>query len=272
MTYGYTPSPISTFSPGFTAHRKTLGQLVRVSLGGIEGETQRPLYGPGGWYWLVQTITGWWETAPIETSTVRHPLGSGVLALSPQFGPRPISIGGRIIADRGGPGALEAALDDLGSIKHGVLVVDELQRGLCREADVRLTDMQVTRESNIRAAVTLSLQADDPRRYGSAVQELKNGSNTLLNPGNSPCFPTISLVGPHSALTITHPGGVYTFPALSTGQRRRIQGATRNVWAGDNRVFVGSGPYPLVEEGGARWTINGLGNGTATARRFEAWM
>ena len=272
MSFGFSSAPGGVQEYGFRFDPRLSRQAVRLEYAGLTGETFFPAFNRDGWLWGVNGVSGWWESAPVATRTVDAPRGDGVLAFARRFGARPISLAGFVVAEsRRVDGVLEEALDRLAASHAGTLVVDELRRGVSREADVRLTDMQVSRLDDFRATVTLSLQADDPLRYGTSVLDLTNGRNVLVNPGDAVAYPIIDLCGPHSAVTVTHDGGTYSFPALSSGQRRTIDCRHGDVWDGDARVFVGSGPWPRVGVGGAEWTITGLGSGTAKVRRFQAW-
>ena len=272
MSFGFSPTPGGVQEYGFRFDPRLSQQVVRLEYAGLTGETTFPAYNKDGWVWLVNRLVGWWESAPDSTKTVDAPWGDGSLAFARRFGARPISLSGFVVVQDGrADGVLEEALDRLAASHSGTLVVDELRRGVSREADVRLTDMRVSRLGGSAASVTLSLQADDPLRYGTSVLDLTNGRNVLVNPGDAVAFPIIDLRGPHSTVTVTHDGGEYSFPALSSGQRRTIDCRHGDVWAGDARVFVGSGPWPRVGVGGAEWQVAGLGSGSATVRRFQAW-
>ena len=271
MTYGWDTHSGSNGGPGFVAPvgeprlHVTLGDMPMTPDADYRGVPQ------AGVIWRVVSIDGWREPAESDTSTVRGPGGEGVLALSPRVGPRSIIIDSNVISAPSEPWRVQQMIERLSRQREVALHVNEAQAGFHRELDVRLLSVRTSWRTPFWATVTLSLQADDPLRYGSGVQDLKNGRNVLINPGDAVAYPIIELRGPHSALSITHDGGTYSFPALSSGQRRTIDCRHGDVWNGDSRVFVGSGPWPRVGVGGAEWTITGLGSGAASVRRFQAW-
>ena len=271
MTYGWDPHSGSNGGPGFAA---PVGEpRLHVTLGDIPMTPDADYRGvpQAGVMWRVVSIDGWREPAESDTSTVRGPGGEGVLALSPRVGPRSIIIDSNVISAPSEPWRVQQMIERLSRQREVALHVNEAQAGFHRELDVRLLSVRTSWRTPFWATVTLSLQADDPLRYGSAAQDLKNGRNVLLNPGDAMAYPIIDLRGPHSVVTVPHDGGTYSFPALASGQRRTIDCRHGDVWAGDARVFVGSGPWPRVGVGGAEWTITGLGSGTASVRRFQAW-
>ena len=271
MTYGWDPHSGSNGGPGFVAPvgeprlHVTLGDMPMTPDADYRGVPQ------AGVIWRVVSIDGWREPAESDTSTVRGPGGEGVLVLSPRVGPRSIIIDSNVISAPSEPWRVQQMIERLSRQREVALHVNEAQAGFHRELDVRLLSVRTSWRTPFWATVTLSLQADDPLRYGTAVQDLQNGRNVLLNPGDAMAYPIIDLRGPHSVVTVTHDGGTYSFPALASGQRRTIDCRHGDVWAGDARVFVGSGPWPRVGVGGAEWTITGLGSGTASVRRFQAW-
>lgn len=228
---------------------------------------------PGVWfpdYTIgVQTIGGWWEPAPDVTAEVDSPHGDGVISLYPRLGARSITLSGWIAAF--GETSLESALDKLTRARRGVLAVAERDSGVFREADVKVTRLEVTRVTPNWVRFTLSLQADDPLRYGSATQALKNGRNVLLNPGDTRAWPILEVKGPTSALTIVDSAGTFTLPAVPNGQSRIVDGRNGEVWNGNNRVFDATGLWPRVLVGGAEWTVSGIGSGSVLVRRFQAW-
>ena len=273
MSFGFSPAPGGVQEYGFRFDPRLSRQAVRLEYAGLTGETTFPAYNKDGWVWLVNRLVGWWESAPDSTKTVDAPWGDGSLAFARRFGARPISLSGFVVVQDGRTGGvLEEALDRLAASHSGTLVVDELRRGVSREVDVRLTDMQVSRLGGSAASVTLSLQADDPLRYGTSVLDLKNGRNVLLNPGDAVAFPRIVVLGPTNNFTITHAGGVFTLPNVPSTETWTVDGREGNVFDDfGNRVQVPYSPFPWVDRGGAEWQVAGLTSGLATVHRFEAW-
>ena len=273
MSYGFTHNDTPNLAHGWVPRdpdprlRVTLGEAQSALL----SERAVPLRGVT---WRVSGIEGWREPAEVATRTVDAPTGDGVLAMARRLGPRGIVISSNILAANGEGWRVSQMIEGLSRVHDGApLVVEEGQAGLTRECDVRVLTVRTTWKHSAWAEVTLSLQADDPLRYGVGEHVLKSGRNVLLNPGDAIAYPVIDLVGPHSALTITHDGGSFAFPALGSGTRRTVDCRSGDVFnASGGRLFTGfSGPWPRVNVGGAEWQVSGLGSGTAKVRRFEAW-
>lgn len=217
----------------------------------------------------LRELQGWWEGAPEETDTIRHPGGDGDIPTLRRLGARTVEIAGSIHAGTDG-----SAIERLGRIQRarsGTLVVAERDGDVSREADVRQTGLTYKKHTPTFIQFSLFLRADDPLRHGSGAMNLK-ASTVLPNRGDATAFPVLDITGPHGTLAIAHASGTWTLAALATGQSRTVDLRNGDVWAGQVRAFGAmSGPAPTVPPGGASWTINGLGAGTARARRFEAW-
>lgn len=217
----------------------------------------------------VASIEGWYDAARDATPTSPHPSGDGQVLGAPRFGARVIQIGGHVSGSRA---EVQRAKDSLARQRQGVLVIAERSYGVSREAQARRTGLSFERVAPTFERFTLTLLAPDPLRHSTATVPLSNGPVPLANRGDAAAWPTIELTGPHGALSLTHPGGTFYFPALSAGQSRVIDCRDGVVWAGQVRVHgVGSGAWPRVPEGGASWTVTGIGSGGARVRRFEAW-
>lgn len=279
MTAGWIPQgPEVLATPGWA--RSSLLDVERVelditiTLGGLTFHGRRTPAPPRGWAHHVSSLDGWWDSAPDKTQTLDHWSGDGVVSLLPRSGARLIEVSGYIrAAQRPAPMMLHA-MEDLRvkSRAGGVLVVDERLAGRRLEADVTRVDLKFSRFAAWSTAFSLILRADDPLLYSPGTMQLKNGSVTVPNLGDAVLSPVLDLVGPHGALTIVHPGGTYTFPALAAGQSRTLDWRNGDVWNGNARVFnVEGGRRPAVLAGGSTWTVSGLGAGTATLRRYEAW-
>ena len=233
---------------------------------------QRPAPVVGGWVVGLTGLEGWDEPATDESSTSDHPSGDGLVAGLPRLGARRISLSCTLYASSiHGLGSLADAMDAMSVQRRTVFRVAEGLRGVSREVDVRLVQAQMTRRSPTVGVLTLSLAADDPVRWSSEVLPLTNGTLRLRNRGSVTAWPLIDLVGPHSALTITHPGGTFTLPAISSGQSRLVDCRSGAVYAGGVRVSGGSGSWPRVPAGSGSWTIDDLKSESALLRRGEAW-
>ncbi len=216
-------------------------------------------------------IKGWWDSPPPDVSeTFAHPSGDGTVTGSTQLGGRTIELVGAIEALD--TDDLLPTRDRLARVKAGTFIVNERNGGPSRLASVRRVDLRTQVLSPNYCLFNLFLRADDPLRYTSASRTLSNGSNSISNDGDEHASPTLTLVGPHSALTIVHPDGTYQFAALASGQERVLDFRNGDVWNASTRVFgVESGPRPVVRSGGSTWTVSGLGAGSATLTRFAAW-
>ena len=266
---GWFPASLgAATSPGWVQ----LDNGLTVRLGDAVFGTEHLGLRPGEWQLLLQSVSGWDESAADETNVSAHPSGDGVIASARRLGQRVVTLSGLIIGTtEAGEGSPSAVTDMLARQARATLYMGE-SSGYSREADVRLTQRQVTRIPGALhvANFTLTLTADDPLRYGSSTRALANGANALTNRGDMDAWPILELTGPHNALTITHPAGTFTFPALASGSRA-IDCRNGEVWSGSTRVLGASGAWPKVPSGGGSWTVSGLGAGTATLRRFEAW-
>jgi len=242
---------------------------VQVSLGGVQLAADHSQPASGGWLLTLRSITGWRSPASDGTEASPHWSGRGNVASSDREEGRQVVIEGLLLADSAQ--MLNEGLDVLGRLKRAPLVVAEGSRALVRTADVRMTQMQETKLTPTIAQVTLNLAADDPIRYSAESRTLTNGANLLPNRGDATAFGRLTLTAPHGAISITHPGGVWTFPALATGSRL-IDFRELEVWNGNARVFgAAAGPAPRVLPGGSSWTVAGLSTGSAILTRAEAW-
>lgn len=276
MTAGWTFGPLGTTSaPGFGEPFIGSEQdsvCTVATLAGLTISMRRDPLPSSGYAYQLQTIDGWRGPSGDRTTTLEHPSGDGDIALLGRSGPRSIELTGLVSAKERPMPVLQEALRRLTQVRRGTLVIDEGVLGPTLEADVRVVRTPYLTLTAALASFSLLLVADDPLRFGTGTRPLTNGTNAVPNPGDSGVNPTLDLVGPHGALTITHPGGVYTFAALAAGQRRTLDWRNGDVWSGNTRLFgVEGGRRPIVLPGGSSWTVAGLGSGTATLRRFEAW-
>lgn len=245
-----------------------------LSLGGIPILIAPPATFPESWRFLLAPagLTGWRTRAQDATDVSPHWSGAGSVAGSTSIEGRQLIIEGYVQGKL--PGSVEEGLDALARLSRTTLTVAEDVRALVRCADVRVTQMQESRLSATLAKVTFNLTADDSLRYSAESRLLTNGNNPLPNRGDTAAFGRLALTGPHGAISITHPGGVWTFPALTTGQSRLVDFREQRTWNGNVRVFgagAGSGPMPRVLPGWPVWIISGMGSGSAVLSRCEAW-
>jgi len=276
MTAGWAFGPSGiTSTPGWGAPFIGAEQdsvCTVVTLAGLTISMRRDPLPSSGYAYQLQTVDGWRGPAEDRTVTMEHPSGDGDIALLPRSGPRSIELTGLVSAKERPVPVLREALARLTQVRRGTLVVDEGPLGLMREADVRVVGVPHRPLTASLASFSLLLVADDPLRFGSSTMRLTNGVVQVPNRGDATLSPVLDLAGPHGALTIVHPGGTYTFPALAAGQSRTLDWRNGDVWNGNVRVFgVEGGRRPAVLAGGSPWTVSGLGAGTATLRRYEAW-
>ena len=273
---GWSPPPaLLTSSPGWTP-RRDLAPL-RVRLGDLELHTvgqRKP--GHGSWDMGIEDWSGWEESAPDDSSTTPHRSGDGQVSGVPRLSPRPITLRGHIEASESwGSGSLTEAISALARIRWGTLRVDE-RGGLSREADVRVTMLQTTRDGLDRAAYTLTLVADDPLRHGSDSMILRVGDNQVPNRGGAQAWPRIYIkstkAGGSTTVGIVSPGG--TFRVTVPDGEYVVDTRNGEVWdpVGQRVLGVTTGPWPYVWPGGSKWTIDSL-TGMTEVRidRFEAW-
>lgn len=257
LDFGWTPNP-------------TIPERVRVTLGDVEFAS-RYVYPRGGVILVLTSMEGWWEAAEPTTETFNAFTGHGVVAGMEKFGPRTITLSVLIASGPEEYWRVDQEVERLGRLRSTTLYVDEEHAGVAREADVRVVQMRTDRPHPSMARVTVTCQADDPLRYSSDSMAL-TAATTLDNPGDMIAYPLIDLVGPHRALTITGNGGVTTVVATPSGTARTVDLRHGVVWQGSTRVAGAlSGRLVSVPPGGTSWTVTGLGSGTATVRRFEAW-
>ena len=217
---------------------------------------------------VMQSLTGWWDSVRVSTSTFDHSSGDGVVAGMQELEARTVTVSGFVAART--PAALMEARDTV-SRASGVMTIDERARMLSREATVRKVGLTWQRRTALLEFFTLTLQADDPLLYGSGVRDLSNGANVLVNRGDRTAWPVLEVSGT-GALTIAHAGGSYSLTATPSNQTRVVDLRNGDVWNGNVRMFgVESGPAPRVAPGGGSWTVSGIGSGSARVRRFEAW-
>lgn len=244
-----------------------------IRLGSVTVHTDTDGTFDGAWRFLLgpNGLTGWDAGTQDTTGASDHWSGVGQVASGAALGSRQIIIEGFVQGSLDHPGSVQEGIDVLSRQRRTSLVVAENARGLARTADVRLTQIQSSRISAALSRVTLNLTADDPLRYSAESRLLVNGANLLPNRGDATAFGRLTLTGPHGAISIVHPGGTWTFPALASGSRL-VDFREGRVWNGNVRVFGEcSGPAPRVLPGGSSWTVAGLGAGSAVLSRAEAW-
>lgn len=225
--------------------------------------------GPNG-IRTVRTLRGWFEQAPNADGVETHWSGNGSFVTDYRLGARTIEMRGLLQAPT--RQRLMEMRDQLARWRRGTFTVDEQDLGVVREATVRQVDSAFVTVSPLIVDYSLTFVADDPLRYRAGSRTIWNGAPTISNDGDQTAYPILTLEGPHSAVTIEHPGGTYTFAAVPTGQTRVLDFRNGDVWNGQARVFgAESGPRPEVRPGGSQWHVSGLGSGSTLLERYEAW-
>lgn len=243
-----------------------------VSLGSIQVEIRPSATIVSGWRALLgpDGLDGWSERAADRSDATDHWSGAGSVVGAAATASRQITL--KIYIQGVDADSADAGVAAVARLSRTQLVVCD-PASIVRVADVRVASMQRSRISATLALVTLSLTADDPLRYSAESRPLKNGATLLPNRGDATAFGRLTLTAPHGAISIVHPGGTWTFPALASGSRL-VDFRELRVWnaATGARVFgEGAGPVPRVLPGGSSWTVSGLGAGTAVLSRAEAW-
>lgn len=176
--------------------------------------------------WIWQEIEGWFGGLDVRAAPVPRPLADGEHDGPAPFGGRTVTVSGSLVAtSRAG---LQRGMDRLagvlasGTRRRGPLIIDEAQRGLARQALVRLAGpTMITRTSTYQAEWSISLYAADPIRHGLTEHSLhlipfssgggrvynlvpnrhygtsdQSGTGDAHNAGNTNAPMVISLIGP----------------------------------------------------------------------------
>ena len=143
-----------------------------------------------GCRWTFGEIIGWFEPPGVRAGALQRPGMDGSWDARPTLDGRVVGISGSVRASDGP--ALQAAMDRLQSVltgpeRFGTLVVDEANRGVSRQATVRLNDATlIERHSPDYATFSLSLFAADSRRYST---ELHTATTTRYVAAAGATFP-----------------------------------------------------------------------------------
>lgn len=278
MTAGWIPqgpgAPTSAgWAPSALAPAERQDLNITATLDRLAFQGRHTPVPPRGWVFHIESLSGWWDAAPDKTETIDHWSGDGVVSLLRRTGARLIEVKGHIKAEQKPAPMMLHAMEALKRhSRSGVLTVDEHLAGRKLEADVSRVDLVYGTFAPWQTPFTLILRADDPLQYSPGSMTLRNGRVDIPNRGDAVFSPVLDLVGPHGAISIVHPGGTYTFKALAANQRRTLDFRNGDVWKDNVRTFgEEGGRRPAILAGGSPWTVAGLGAGTATLRRYEAW-
>ncbi len=259
--------------------------------------------------YIWQTIDGWFGGLDVRGGPVARPLADGEYDGPAPFGGRTVTIGGTLLATtRAG---LQHGLDRIAAVLAGPtrrseLVVDEAQRGVARQALVRLGGpTQIGRAGPYQADWSLSLYCSDPLRYGTTGHSLlllpfaagggrtynlipnrhygttgQTGKGTAVNAGNAATPMVITFIGP-----CTNPG-----LRLTGGDEIQYLG----VVASNEQVVIDTGAKTVLLNGANRrqnlaadsrwlklapgsnelffWVDNVTKTGTCLVTWMDAWI
>ena len=265
---GWQAPTVVSDSPGWTEPPGVLA----ITIGDLLIRTGMRLCPDMGSRWVLRSggLAGWRTTTTDRTATQRRPAAGGLIVGRPDAEARQLVVSAMLLGATAQD--VSRSLDRLAVLRRTTLTVAEHDRQLVREADVRITQVQETATTPTITDLTISMVADDPLRYSSAWIPITNGTQLLANAGDQTAWPIVELVGPHSPLTVQHPGGTLQLSALAVGVRRIIDCRTGALFnTAGVRVAGASGAWPLVPAGGGSWVISGLGAGSARVKRSEAW-
>lgn len=173
-----------------------------------------------GTVWTLTELTGWFDSPDPRGEPTPRPGADGDYDGEPTLSARTVTVAGSINA-QSGP-LLQAARDRVtallaGSQRYGTLVVDEVDRGLSRQAVVRLGGQTLTQQSTARdGTFSLSLYAPDPRRYSSV---LHTASTARFTPGGGRSYDLVfdrsyGGSGSSGVVSVSNAGARSTWPVL----------------------------------------------------------
>ena len=219
---------------------------------------------------LLSEIKGWFDGPGVRANPLERPASDGDYDGNPTQDSRVITVTGTITAPT--DVALQESMDDLdslltGATRYDTLTVDEMSRGLSRQAVVRLADgTLIQRDSDVHATFSLMLFAPDPRRYSSELHTVTVGR---YMPGGGFSFPasfpiSFGTNGSDGTVTVTNAGTASTWPVL------KFSGPSTNPYAkrvGDGTIAAGltlvSGQELVVDCG-----LRSVLLGSASRRQF----
>jgi len=227
-------------------------------------------YDGDGYKWILTRLGGWFDSPSPRADPLERPGADGDYDGNPTQDSRLVIVEGTVTApDRV---ALQVAMDRVnavltGATRYGTLTVDEVARGMSRQAVVRLGGQTVVaRTGPTTADLSFSLFAPDPRRYSSELHSVTVGR---YMPGGGFSFPASFPIpfgtnGSDGTVTVTNAGTASTWPVL------RFSGPSTNPYAkrvGDGTIAAGltlvSGQELVVDCG-----LRSVLLGSASRRQF----
>ncbi len=247
--------------------------MTTVTIGGLSFATAPGLTDEFGCRWWLTDLTGWYDSPGVRANPQPRPGRDGSWDVSPTLDGAAYAVRASVQApDRG---LLQAALDRAravltGAERFGTLVVDEDERGLSRQASVRLGGQTLAaKRSGLDGDVSLSLYAKDARRYST---EPHTASTTRYVPAAGATFPVSFPVGfgglgsggrlqVVNAGTVDTPCVVYWFgdltnPRVTAVEQNRTVAARIALALGQTLVVDSAVPSVLLGTSSRRQTLS----------------
>lgn len=146
--------------------------------------------------WKVTQLDGWNDSPPVKSQDVARPNADGDFDLPINYGPRLVTIGGRVICSS--QAQAQRARARITGLVQGLVRVQIMDEGLTTWADVKLNDAVTTKRTGTLVRFLYQLRAPEPRRYGDAnPYSIPSGSayTTLSHQGNAVGYPVIKVSG-----------------------------------------------------------------------------
>lgn len=267
----------STHLPGWQAPPPPPPREIRpivLEMGDFRAATDSRLGTPGSV--VLRRVSGVWDGAPDITLTARHPGGAGTVRFRERTGPRRIEASGLVEGDltADGTGPLMAKIEQLkAATRSGVLAIEEHDRDMLREVDVRRIDFTADPISNAIATFSILFEAEDPLLYGSESQYLpQNVVTNVQNFGDAPrCYPILEWSGATTRPGVNF-GRIEWRLDVQTGPNDHMLVDCRNgaVFKNGSRIFPDwTGPWPYIY-GNDTFPFTTFG-APMTIRRKSAW-
>lgn len=280
------------------AHRLLWQNKVTIGEWGA-ASGHEPVIDQYGTAWTLGELDGWFDGVPIRANTVERFGRDGLRAGRPLLAGRVIEMSGTFRAVD--PAGLQESMDLVervlsGYVREGLVTVNEIGRGLSRQASVTLNADTKTRPVGpYRGEWAISLLAKDPARYstelfsqttqrfssgGGRAYDLTfprtygpGGSSGLLSINNlstKRAWPIIRLTGPLVNPVVNIVGGSYVGLNMTVGAGEvividmkaplvQLNGATRVEY-----LSLGSRYFSLPEGPSQVYFSATSGTGTAT--------
>lgn len=281
---GFTPSSTSWRStvPGWTApvvDPRLENDSITATLDGITVGTLRTDLAD---FRQLSTLEGWWNAPDVRAESMPKPDADGDHEGQVLLGPRPLHLGGLIVAPSR-PVLLEE-MERFGSIltaapRFGTLVVTEQERGLARQCQVRRVQApDVVPVSSRVAKWSWYLRAADPMRYSAEERQqvVQLGvDQPIQNAGTDPVPFLLDLRGPLTNPSFWIDGAQWRLnQTIPTGVTAIAYWSEREVFSGSTSLrFYQQGPWPLLKPGVTQVGLSAQsGTGSALVRWRHGWL